>query len=165
MYVLNFTKWCSDTSSPKLETVGNGSLVSMMELLHNFLEHPKWEESAMNRAKQMFLSHYKSLHKSLERETGDRIMGAMFGPSRYYTLNLHYKCLLCIVITRVQKVSVERHFASYLLSAVYKYFASAFKGSITGPRVWPRFTAWSFAFQATAVAHAEWNAICSPWAQ
>lgn len=54
----------------------------MMELLHNFLAKPKWEESAMNRAKQMFLSHYKSLHKSLERETADRIMGAMFGPSR-----------------------------------------------------------------------------------
>ena len=55
----------------------------MMELLHNFLAKPKWEESAVHRAKQMFLSHYKSLHKSLERETADRIMGAMFGPSRY----------------------------------------------------------------------------------
>ena len=61
---------------------GNGSLQSMMELLHNFLAKPKWEESAVHRAKQMFLSHYKSLHKSLERETADRIMGAMFGPSR-----------------------------------------------------------------------------------
>ena len=61
---------------------GNGSLQSMMELLHNFLARPRWEESAMQRAKQMFLSHYKSLHKSLERETADRIMGAMFGPSR-----------------------------------------------------------------------------------
>lgn len=55
----------------------------MMELLHNFLAKPKWEDSAVHRAKQMFLSHYKSLHKSLERETADRIMGAMFGPSRY----------------------------------------------------------------------------------
>lgn len=53
-----------------------------MELLHNFLAKPKWEDSAVHRAKQMFLSHYKSLHKSLERETADRIMGAMFGPSR-----------------------------------------------------------------------------------
>ncbi len=56
----------------------------MMELLHNFLAKPKWEDSAVQRAKQMFLSHYKSLHKSLERETADRIMGAMFGPSRCF---------------------------------------------------------------------------------
>ena len=54
----------------------------MLELLHNFLEMPRWEDSAMERAKQMFISHYKSLSKSLERATADRILAAMFGPSK-----------------------------------------------------------------------------------
>ena len=55
----------------------------MMELLHNFLEMPRWEESAMERAKQMFISHYRSLSKSLERATADRLLAAMLSPSRY----------------------------------------------------------------------------------
>ena len=54
----------------------------MMELLHNFLEMPRWEESAMERAKQMFISHYRSLSKSLERATADRLLAAMLSPSR-----------------------------------------------------------------------------------
>lgn len=52
----------------------------MLELLHNFLEAPRWEESAMKRAKQMYLSHFKSLSKSLERATADRILKSMFSP-------------------------------------------------------------------------------------
>ena len=62
---------------------GNGGLQAMMELLHNFLEMPRWEESAMERAKQMFISHYRSLSKSLERATADRLLAAMLSPSRY----------------------------------------------------------------------------------
>ena len=40
----------------------------------------------MERAKQMYLSHYRSLPKSLERATADRIMAAMMGPDRLATL-------------------------------------------------------------------------------
>lgn len=54
----------------------------MMELLHLFLEAPRWEQSAMDRAKQMWLSHYRALGKGLERATADRIMTSMLGPDR-----------------------------------------------------------------------------------
>ena len=50
--------------------------------MHLFLTQPRWEEAAMERAKQMYLSHYRSLPKSLERATADRIMAAMMGPDR-----------------------------------------------------------------------------------
>ena len=55
----------------------------MLELVHLFLTQPRWEEPAMERAKQMYLSHYRSLPKSLERATADRIMAAMMGPDRW----------------------------------------------------------------------------------
>ena len=54
----------------------------MLEMLHLFLEAPRWEEGAMERAKQMYLSHYRSLSKGLERATADRVMGTMLGPDR-----------------------------------------------------------------------------------
>lgn len=36
----------------------------------------------MERAKQMFVSHYRSLAKTLERATADRVVAAMMGPDR-----------------------------------------------------------------------------------
>ena len=53
-----------------------------MELLHLFLEAPRWEQNAMERAKQMWLSHYRALGKGLERATADRIMTSMLGSDR-----------------------------------------------------------------------------------
>lgn len=61
---------------------GDGGLQSVLELLFLFLEQPRWEESAMERAKQMFVSHYRSLAKTLERATADRVVSAMMGPDR-----------------------------------------------------------------------------------
>jgi len=61
---------------------GEGGLQAVLELVHLFLTQPRWEEPAMERAKQMYLSHYRSLPKSLERATADRIMAAMMGPDR-----------------------------------------------------------------------------------
>ncbi len=55
--------------------------------MHLFLTQPRWEEPAMERAKQMYLSHYRSLPKSLERATADRIMAAMMGPDRWGSLS------------------------------------------------------------------------------
>ena len=57
-------------------------LQAVMELLHLFLEAPRWEQRAMERAKQMWLSHYRALGKGLERATADRIMTSMLGPDR-----------------------------------------------------------------------------------
>ena len=54
----------------------------MLGLLHQFLEVQSWDEKDEARAKQLLQSSSKSLPKSLERNTGDLIMGAMFGPTR-----------------------------------------------------------------------------------
>ncbi len=54
-----------------------------MQLLHLFLEQPAWEAAAMERAKQLYVSHYRALPKSLERASADRIMAAMLGPDRW----------------------------------------------------------------------------------
>ena len=54
----------------------------MLGLLHLFLSAPRWEGGAMERAKQMYASHYRSLSKGLERATADRVMSAMLGPDR-----------------------------------------------------------------------------------
>ena len=70
------------TSQACTQCVGEGGLQAVMELLHQFLESPRWEESAMERAKQMYLSHYRSLSKGLERATADRVMSCMLGPDR-----------------------------------------------------------------------------------
>lgn len=62
--------------------VGEDGLKAVLELLHLFLEQPRWEEGAMERAKQMFTSHFRSLPKNLERATADRVVSAMVGPDR-----------------------------------------------------------------------------------
>ncbi|CAG9466529.1 unnamed protein product [Pedinophyceae sp. YPF-701] len=64
--------------------VQDGGLQSVFELMHQFLEAPRWEESALERSKKMFVSHYQSMAKSLERATADRIMDAMIGPDRRF---------------------------------------------------------------------------------
>lgn len=64
--------------------VGDGGLPAVLQLLHLFLEEPRWEEMAMERSKQMYISHYRSLPKSLERQTGDYIMAAMSGDDRRF---------------------------------------------------------------------------------
>jgi hypothetical protein len=61
---------------------GEGGLQAVLGLLHLFLEAPRWEAGAMERAKQMYGSHWRSLGKGLERATADRVMAAMLGPDR-----------------------------------------------------------------------------------
>lgn len=62
---------------------GDGGLQSVLELVHLFLAEPCWEEAAMERAKQVWISNHRSLTKSLERSTADRVMEAMLGHDRY----------------------------------------------------------------------------------
>ncbi|KAL4457809.1 hypothetical protein ABPG75_012674 [Micractinium tetrahymenae] len=64
--------------------VSDGGVASVLQLLHLFLEQPRWEAAAMERSKQQYLSHYRSLSKSLERATADRILQAMLGPDRRF---------------------------------------------------------------------------------
>jgi hypothetical protein len=49
-----------------------------------FIREPCWETSAMDRSKQIYLSHFRSLPKSLERATADRLIGTMLGDDRRF---------------------------------------------------------------------------------
>merc|ERR1719181_927812 len=62
--------------------VGDGGCRATCELVHQIVEAPLWEENAMERARQMFRSHYAGMPKSLERAIGDRTMNAMLGEDR-----------------------------------------------------------------------------------
>lgn len=62
---------------------GDGGMQAVMELVHLFMDAPVWEEAAMERAKQIWLSHHRSLTKSLERSTADHVMESMLGPERW----------------------------------------------------------------------------------
>ncbi|XP_071701017.1 stromal processing peptidase, chloroplastic-like [Rutidosis leptorrhynchoides] len=47
------------------------------QLLHMVLEHSVWLEDAFDRARQLYLSYYRSIPKSLERSTAHKLMNAM----------------------------------------------------------------------------------------
>ncbi|KAI8464353.1 MAG: LuxS/MPP-like metallohydrolase [Monoraphidium minutum] len=64
--------------------VTDGSMEAMFEMLHEFLTAPSWEDAALERAKQVFVSSYRTTAKSLERATADRIMTAMLGGDRRF---------------------------------------------------------------------------------
>ena len=65
--------------------VGSGGLRAAFELLHLILQAPRWEEAAFERAKQLYLSHYRALPKSLERATAARLTAALLGPDRRFS--------------------------------------------------------------------------------
>lgn len=62
--------------------VGGGGVRAVLELLHLLLEQPSWNDTALERAKQVYLSHYRTQQKSLERATAMRLMEVMLGPVR-----------------------------------------------------------------------------------
>ena len=59
--------------------VGDGGLKAVLEMAHLLLAAPAWEEGAAERARQVYLSHARSLDKSLERAASDRVVTAMLG--------------------------------------------------------------------------------------
>ncbi|GBG59232.1 hypothetical protein CBR_g32249 [Chara braunii] len=65
-------------------TMRDGGMQATFQLLHMVLEHSVWLEDALERAKQLYLSHYRSMPKSLERATAHRLMSAMFGGDRRF---------------------------------------------------------------------------------
>jgi len=58
---------------------GEEGLKRVFQLTHLFLTQPRWDELAMERAKQAFLTSTKSIQKSLERATAERIITSMLG--------------------------------------------------------------------------------------
>jgi len=59
-------------------TLRDGGMRATFQLLHMVLEHNVWLDDALDRAKQLYLSHYRAMPKSLERATAHRLMRAMF---------------------------------------------------------------------------------------
>eukprot|EP00250_Pteridium_aquilinum_P006240 c16198_g1_i1 orf=144-3938(+) len=60
-------------------TLRDGGMRATFELLHMILEHNIWMDDALDRAKQLYLTYYRAMPKSLERATANRLMHAMLG--------------------------------------------------------------------------------------
>lgn len=65
-------------------TLRDNGMCAAFQLLHMVLEHSVWLEDAFDRARQLYLSYYRSIPKSLERSTAHKLMLAMLdGDERF----------------------------------------------------------------------------------
>lgn len=65
-------------------TLRDGGMRAAFQLLHMVLEHSVWLDDAFDRARQLYLSYYRSIPKSLERSTAHKLMLAMLnGDERF----------------------------------------------------------------------------------
>ncbi|XP_016500156.1 stromal processing peptidase, chloroplastic isoform X1 [Nicotiana tabacum] len=65
-------------------TLRDNAMRGAFQLLHMVLEHSVWLDDAFDRAKQLYLSYYRSIPKSLERSTAHKLMLAMLnGDERF----------------------------------------------------------------------------------
>ncbi|KAL8236008.1 hypothetical protein R6Q59_017089 [Mikania micrantha] len=58
-------------------TTRDNGMRAAFQLLHMVLEHSVWLDDAFDRARQLYLSYYRSIPKSLERSTAHKLMTAM----------------------------------------------------------------------------------------
>ncbi|GLU00162.1 hypothetical protein SLE2022_175480 [Rubroshorea leprosula] len=65
-------------------TLRDNGMCAAFQLLHMVLEHSVWLDDAFDRARQLYLSYYRSIPKSLERSTAHKLMLAMMnGDERF----------------------------------------------------------------------------------
>ncbi|KAK6277552.1 hypothetical protein POUND7_017875 [Theobroma cacao] len=65
-------------------TLRDNGMHAAFQLLHMVLEHSVWLDDAFDRARQLYLSYYRSIPKSLERSTAHKLMLAMMnGDERF----------------------------------------------------------------------------------
>ncbi|GAB4841725.1 hypothetical protein Ancab_022447 [Ancistrocladus abbreviatus] len=65
-------------------TLRDNGMRAAFQLLHMVLEHSVWLDDAFDRARQLYLSYYRSIPKSLERSTAHRLMLVMLnGDERF----------------------------------------------------------------------------------
>ncbi|KAM1332240.1 hypothetical protein ACFX2F_008433 [Malus domestica] len=65
-------------------TLRDNGMRAAFQLLHMVLEHSVWLDDAFDRARQLYLSYYQSIPKSLERSTAHKLMLAMMdGDERF----------------------------------------------------------------------------------
>ncbi|KAE8057482.1 hypothetical protein FH972_014172 [Carpinus fangiana] len=65
-------------------TLRDNGMRAAFQLLHMVLEHSVWLDDAFDRARQLYMSYYRSIPKSLERSTAHKLMLAMLdGDERF----------------------------------------------------------------------------------
>ncbi|KAA8541397.1 hypothetical protein F0562_025360 [Nyssa sinensis] len=65
-------------------TLRDNGMRAAFQLLHMVLEHSVWLDDAFDRARQLYLSYYRSIPKSLERSTAHKLVLAMLnGDERF----------------------------------------------------------------------------------
>ncbi|XP_051119262.1 stromal processing peptidase, chloroplastic [Andrographis paniculata] len=65
-------------------TLRDDGMRAAFQLLHMVLEHSVWLDDAFDRAKQLYMSYYRSIPKSLERSTAHKLMLSMLdGDERF----------------------------------------------------------------------------------
>lgn len=85
-------------------------------MAHLFLEAPDWDQAALDRAKSLYISHYRSLEKSLERASADRVMNAMLGPDRCATC-----CSRCSLRSTTKNMLKEIQYHAEVYADVHGY--------------------------------------------
>ncbi|KAK2371891.1 putative mitochondrial-processing peptidase subunit beta, mitochondrial [Trifolium repens] len=66
-------------------TLRDNGMRAAFQLLHMVLEHSVWLDDAFDRARQLYLSYYRSIPKSLERSTAHKLMVAMLDGDERFT--------------------------------------------------------------------------------
>ncbi|KAK3034043.1 hypothetical protein RJ639_032965 [Escallonia herrerae] len=81
-------------------TLRDNGMRAAFQLLHMVLEHSVWLDDAFDRARQLYLSYYRSIPKSLERSTAHKLMLAMLNgderfvePTPHSLQNLTLNCV------------------------------------------------------------------------
>ncbi|KAL3512114.1 hypothetical protein ACH5RR_024831 [Cinchona calisaya] len=88
-------------------TLRDNGMRAAFQLLHMVLEHSVWLDDAFDRAKQLYLSYFRSIPKSLERSTAHKLMLAMLNgderfvePTPHSLQNLTLDCVKDAVMSQ-----------------------------------------------------------------
>lgn len=81
------------------------------------LQHSVWLDEAFDRARQLYLSYYRSIPKSLERSTAHKLMQAMLNgderfvePTPQSLQNLTLQCVKDAVMSQFVSDNMEVHY-------------------------------------------------------
>lgn len=95
-------------------TLRDDGMRAAFQLLHMVLEHSVWLDEAFDRARQLYLSYYRSIPKSLERSTAHKLMQAMLNgderfvePTPQSLQNLTLQCVKDAVMSQFVSDNME----------------------------------------------------------
>lgn len=89
------------------------------------LQHSVWLDEAFDRARQLYLSYYRSIPKSLERSTAHKLMQAMLNgderfvePTPQSLQNLTLQCVKDAVMSQFVSDNMEVHYSTPLCLSI-----------------------------------------------